>query len=60
MVQSGAAAPQLGKVKTRSKVAGTATKLRKIVTSITSSSTSRMDLVKSVLPGKGLRQIKNQ
>ena len=52
MVQSGAAAPQLRKVKTRSKVAGTPTKPRKIVTSIPSSSTSRIDLVKSVLPGK--------
>ena len=52
MVQSGAAAPQLRKVKTRSKVAGTPTKPRKIVTSTPSSSTSRIDMVKSVLPGK--------
>ena len=53
MVQSGAAAPQMRKVKTRSKVAGTPTKPRKIVTSTpSSSSTSRIDLVKSVLPGK--------
>ena len=52
MVQSGAAAPQLRKVKTRSKVAGTPTKPRKIVTSTPLSSTSRIDLVKSVLPGK--------
>lgn len=52
MVQSGAAAPQLRKVKTRSKVAGTPSKPRKIVTSTLSSSSSRMNLVKSVLPGK--------
>ena len=53
MVQSGAAAPQMRKVKTRSKVAGTPTKPRIIVTSTpSSSSTSRIDLVKSVLPGK--------
>ena len=52
MVQSGAAVPQLWKVKTRSKVADTPTKPRKIVTPTPSSSTSRIDLVKSVLPGK--------
>ena len=52
MVQSRAAASQLRKVKTRSKVAGTPTKPRKIVTSTPSSSTSRIDMVKSVLPGK--------
>ena len=52
MVQSRAAASQLRKVKTRSKVAGTPTKPRNIVTSTQSSSTSRIDMVKSVLPGK--------
>ena len=52
MVQSVAAASQLRKVKTRSEVADTPTKPREIVFSTPSLSTSRIDLVKSVLPGK--------